>query len=293
MRRLILALLFLVGGCGETPDSSESPPRIVFNSDGTGLTLSEFTPVLSPEQLCRVINELEETPVDVFAWCPDLAGDVVTYPSKVAQVGYGERVSDQEWDRFHPRMRRQGENVSGFIAAGNDPIEILSQRTRQLGRQFWVSLRMNDQHEDDQRRFGIKVSAFKRDHPELLIGTDFPLGRGAYAERFGRTYGWNYSREQVRERKLAVIEELLSRYAVDGIDLDFQRGPWYFKKQEEKLGGPIMTEFVRQVRRKIDEIAASQGRSLTLSARVPPNFAQAEGIGLAVRDWIRQGLWWT
>ena len=130
VRRAILALLLLAAGCTQTPDSPESSPSIVVNSDGTSLPLSEFPPVLSPEQLCQVINELEKTPVDVFTWCPNLGGDVGTYPSKVAQAGYSNQVSDEEWNRFHPRMRRQRENVCGFITAGHDLIEILSRQTR-------------------------------------------------------------------------------------------------------------------------------------------------------------------
>ena len=266
-------------------------PRVIFNSDGCSLTLSVCEPPMTVKQLCRVIDELENTDVDVFAWCPQLGGDSFTYPTKVAEIAYGgDLYPEIDWDKYHFRMKQQAQNVRAIIDAGLDPIHILSERTHEIGKKFWVTLRMNDQHEDDVKRFGVKISQFKKNNPNSLIGPDFRPGVGAYCDKYGFSYTWNYADEKVQEHLLAIIEELCRNYNIDGFELDFMRGPWYFKKGKEKAGIPIMTRFVRQVHSLTSQIAKQKNHEFTLSFRIPPTVDEALSKGLDVATWIKQEL---
>jgi hypothetical protein len=87
---------------------------------------------------------------------------------------------------------------------------------------------MNEQHEDDVKRFGAKITPFKKQNRHLLIGPDFRPGTMAYADKYGYTYSWNYAEEGTREHLLAVLDEMLQRYFVDGLELDYGRGACYF-----------------------------------------------------------------
>ena len=80
----------------------------------------------------------------------------------------------------------------------------------------------------------------------------------------------------MRDRKLAIISEQLENYAdiIDGYDLDFMRFIVYFKSGTGPQNAPLMTQLVKDIRQKVDEISAKQGRKILLSARVAPTVEQ-------------------
>ena len=51
-----------------------------------------------------------------------------------------------------------------------------------------------------------------------------------------------------------------------------------------------MTQLVKDIRQKVDEISAKQGRKILLSARVAPTVEQNMMKGLDIREWLRLGL---
>jgi len=268
-------------------------PRLLFNCDGGSCSISVFTPPITTDQLTRPVDELRGTSVDVFIHCINRGGDTYAHPTQVAEI-YGQRPID--WSRYalgksHVRgLQHQAGNIRALLKAGKDPIRILQDRTHELRMQFWLSMRMNEQHEDDVKRFGSKISEFKKANRHLLIGKDFARGIGAYCDKYGYTWTWDYARREVRDRQLAVLVELLENYSLDGLELDFCRGPWYFKDGKAQAGMPLMTESIRQVRSAVDRTAAAKDRRITLAVRVRPLFERNERLGLDVRRWIKDEL---
>ena len=51
-----------------------------------------------------------------------------------------------------------------------------------------------------------------------------------------------------------------------------------------------MTDLVRHVRRRMDEVGAARGKRIELAVRVPPTLADSRRIGLDVERWIAEGL---
>jgi hypothetical protein len=149
---------------------------------------------------------------------------------------------------------------------------------------------MNEQHEDDVDRFGAKITVFKKQNPHLLLGTDFPRGSMAYAEKYGYSHAWNYAERRTREHLLAIVSEMLTGYDVDGLELDFCRSPPYFKLGGESQGLPRLTEFVREVRAEVDRLGRQRDRKIVLAVRVPPGFERCRALGLDAEGWVRQGL---
>ena len=275
--------------------------RLIFNCDGDSTTLAHFQPPITPLQLCRTIDELEGTQVDTFIYCLNRGDDTFSHRTKVGEI-YGRNVTDWQlgetyrsdpqapkWQKTLAAMERIAENTEAILATGNDPLAILGRRARELGMSFWAGLRMNDIHEDDGIRFFPLRSTFKRDHPELLIGSPYPNPAEGYP-RDDFTWAFDYARSEVRERKLALIEEACANYDLDGFELDFQRGPWYFKSGQIRQGVPLMTDLVRSVRETMQRIAADKRHPMTLAIRVPPTLALCEAKGLDARTWIREEL---
>ncbi|MBT6631205.1 MAG: hypothetical protein HOB49_29570, partial [Gemmatimonadetes bacterium] len=103
----------------------------------------------------------------------------------------------------------------------------------------------------------------------------------------------DYSHEEVRQHRLAILEEILTGYSVDGLELDFMRSCRYFPAHEASNRLPVMNDFVRQIRGLVD---ASQANRQTdrpsqrlLGVRVPPSLAECPGLGLDPETWIREG----
>ena len=290
----LLALL-LLGSCGGdgpernsiNPEESELPSRktarLYLNSDGGSGALYANGPPITPDQVCRVVNELEGTQVDVFIQCASY-GTYVLYDTRVGEV-YGRGMTEFE----NPNFQRLAHNVLGLLEQGTDPLEIWSARTRELGMNFWVSLRMNDIHKDWVDRWPSKRGRWERERPHVAIGKDVP---DRYVSMYGRdfSYAFDYAQQEVRDLKFGLVEEICRDYVVDGIELDFLSHPMVFKKGREEAGMPIMTGFVRRIRNRLEEIGRRKGRRIKLMVRVLPTLALNREIGFDVSTWIREGL---
>jgi hypothetical protein len=77
---------------------------------------------------------------------------------------------------------------------------------------------------------------------------------------------------------------------IDGFDLDFMRFIVYFKLGEGRKNARLMTQLVKDIRSKIDEVSARRGKKILLSARVPPTIDACLEKGLDIQEWIRLGL---
>ena len=282
------------GGGGPVDSPQEGRLRLLLNSDGGDGALMAFETPITPGQLCRVVNEIEETQVDVFIQCIQWSDEQMLYPTRVTEV-YAKPVSEEQRQDFeqYPGIRRWARNVQALLEAGQDPLEIWSRRSHEAGMQFWPSLRMNDIHKDWTERWPSFRSQWEIENPQVRIGSAVPdryLHQADRSPQPSHGYSWamDYALEEVRARKLAIIAEVCANYDVDGFELDFLSHPYYFKKGEEARGMPLMNDFVRRVRARLDEIGQAKGRKLTLLARVLPTLELNRKVGLDVPTWIRE-----
>ena len=89
---------------------------------------------------------------------------------------------------------------------------------------------------------------------------------------------------------LSIIFELIERFDIDGIELDFMRHPAFFRVEEAFAQRYLATDLVRQVRSKLDDEGRKKDRELSLAIRVPPTLRDCVRIGLDVEEWLRQDL---
>lgn len=101
---------------------------------------------------------------------------------------------------------------------------------------------------------------------------------------------WNLASEGLREHKVALLRELATRYNLDGIQIDFARHiPCLPVGRQWELCGHV-TQFMRQVRRMLLEVAQQRGRPFLLAARVPQTPDGCRADGFDVKTWAEQHL---
>lgn len=203
------------------------------------------------------------------------------------RVGYRSAVWPSYWDVSDPEK-----NVTEWPRSYyelhklgvDDVFARVIPRCRERGISPWISLRMNDHHYTGDPS---RVSPLFFDHPELRINR----GKGLF----------NYARPEVREHYMKLVIEVLQRYDVDGLELDWIRTPNNFNADELERGREILTDFVRDVRKQTQAAGKRLGHPVRLAVRVPdmPDFSLGKGFDAVA--WAKEGLldmlipsgWWN
>ncbi|MBE7557594.1 family 10 glycosylhydrolase [bacterium] len=226
-------------------EAAHKPRRIIMNNDGNDCIVNfateEYT--ATPQALlARRTTPLLGSQVDAIFYCTGVF-NVYTNHSGVTEMRdhlYGERRT------FASEL---------YANCGKDPLTIMIEFCRKHEIEIFWSMRMNDTH-DSSRAYRELMAQWKKDHPELLMGRE--------GERFaagnGRWSAVNYGEPEVREKVYRILEDVITRYDIDGVELDFFRHPVYFKSQ--MLGGrasheecEAMTALVARVRALCDRVA--------------------------------------
>ena len=246
--------------------------RIVYNDDSNA-------PILMSESLEHflelAIGRFRGTQVDALFWNV-VSSDVLHYPSEVAEM-VGAHLESFESAGYFQWYQR----LMAIIDERPDYLQAMADRARARGLAFFASLRMNDCHESPVWKMADTYSRFRKEHPEFLLGD---------AVHPGFSTGFDFTHDEVRERRFRIVEELATRYRLDGIELDFLRHPAYFKPDEAYRKRHLITGLVRRVRARLDRHREETGRRVRLAVRVATPMEIALRMGLDVETWIREGL---
>ncbi|MCC7349528.1 MAG: hypothetical protein IT446_03075 [Phycisphaerales bacterium] len=243
---------------------------IIYNDDSD--SLRRIDPPHGEEQIDVPIRHLADTPVKIFCWGLD-GGDIAySWPSKVIE-NYYDRIGDAP----DPR------NVMlSLHRKGIDYLPTLIQRTRRLGIRFFGSFRMNDCHHRSEPR-GILSSRFWQEHQHLRLW-DVTAARTYYNASL------DYTHVEVRQRRFEAIREMIERYDIDGIELDFCRNPYLFPKTHAWERRGLLTELLRRIRAALRAVGEQRGKRLELLVRVPFDERLRMDAGIDVETWLNDGM---
>jgi hypothetical protein len=238
--------------------ASSSPPgapRLIYYSDAHHFHANRLDPPVSRHKLYQPVDELLGTGVDLLAFGLGYA-DVYFHQSKVGRVvGQYQEVWRDFIDWRIYRMVRDAHEM------GTDQVREVIGRGHSQGLRVFPSLKLQDPSSDDPvwiERFGL----LKMKHGKTVCLNEpddtLPMTDWCY----------NFTLDEVREEKLAMVREMLDDYDADGIELDFCFRPRYFRKAEVETNIPTMTAFVAQVRTLANEIGVRKGRYIPIMARV-------------------------
>ena len=297
---LLLGLL-----CGEgavasgAPRPNQEKRRLILCNDGGTLAAPNLEAPIGVAGLIRsTIDPLRDTTVDTLYWqigtdpyfgtATSRLSDWYSHRTKVGiKWGEGRSVfkTAGEW--------RVAENERQLEQQGTDSAEVVITEGHKAGLDVFLSLRINDGH-DARLPDGLadaNMAPQRHAHPEWLLGDDAiqpPNVTGRLATHMRFTY--DFSLPQVRQYILALVQEAIANYDLDGFDLDFCRQPSLFKKGQAESGGRLVTELLRDIRRALDAKGQAAGRRLYLSMRVPPDLAANKSVGINVDTWIKERI---
>ncbi len=232
----------------------------------------------NPAYIGSFIDKLKNTDVDAVMCCPTMWRTNL-YPSEV----------DPQWKKYTPEQRSPKfpafDRIMGYIHGGGDPVKETLAACRRNGKAFFISYRMNDQHYVSDLTWPTH-NAIWREHPEYWLGdSDIPATKGGDNVRL-----FNYMLPEVREYYFSILRELCMNYDVDGVELDFQRYPHFFRSGDTEGGRGVMTAFVRRIKTMMDGIGRERGKSLKLCVRIPETLAKCTSAGLDIAAWDQQRL---
>ena len=171
-----------------------------------------------------------------------------------------------------------------------DPTPVMTGAARRTGMEVFASIRMNDTHDAFGKPHGRLDYPLKLEHPEWLLGDQSCRGDFSTAPEALIWSGLDFEVPQVREDRLNWIQRSAERYDVDGVDLNFFRMPWFFRRGREVDGAPLMTELVRGARRILDDVSEQKGAPLLLGVRVPGTVEACARVGIDIETWLGEDL---
>jgi len=276
--------------------SPGSNRRLICMNDGFS-DFGRFRPT-SREEIWEWLEPFRDTDFQKMFWCPGAGGDVLTYPSDIGSLT-GSKTRD------FPRVVDRNIAESMQILAGKDidTVETVVEYGHSVGLEVHISQRMEafqccPPFED------YFTGDFYLDHPEWrCVDID-----GREIARM------SYAFPEVRELLLRVFRELATRYDIEGVNPIFNRGAPFLLYEEPLVEGfrqetgldarelaedderylryraGVMTDFMADLRRAMQEIGEARGRPLEISAHVLNDADTNLFYGLDVPAWVERGL---
>ncbi|MCU0962836.1 MAG: hypothetical protein MUF48_22295 [Pirellulaceae bacterium] len=257
----------------EDEDAVRARGVLVLNEDNSHFFGTRRADDMTLKGLQAFVDQYADSAVTHLFLCPN-----------AMRASFRSRTRDAIWDPVSgvEPTDTWPQNAKRLSEAGLDPYAVWISRCRQRRISPWLSMRMNDVHSVDE--------------PDNFMHSSFWRTSGQYWRvPHGSPSPWvnralNYAHAEVREHQLALVRELLDRYDMDGLELDWMRFGYHLTPGREREEGLILTEFVREVRSLTRDASRSRGHQILLSVRVPTHPDAAAGLGLDAVGWARDGL---
>lgn len=251
-------------------------PKLIYYNDSRHYLMYRYDPPMSLHQLRQPVDEILGTGVDLISY--GLAsGHTFLHDSRVG-LKWGEKSKEHNSGVM---WWRAAENLLCALKAGYDPLKVVVDRAHEKGVRVMASLRINEGSPPTGQNLYM-VGKLKYEKPEVMIGE-------ADTDNSGAAGAYDFARPEVRQERLAVIEEVCDRYEADGLEIDdYVRV--FFKRDEVETNTSLLTDFVREVRELLDRIGKKRDQQLYLAARVHPVEAANLDIGMDVRTWLAEKL---
>ncbi len=269
-----VALIFIVSCVSDVlaEQSFPSGPAIrelpvLYRTDGFSQYYRAQYPLTKEKLEHEMVDPLVKGGVSGIIWGIS-AGSRVTFDSKTGQL-LGDGVTSAMWTKMRTGDLNAYRNLKHLIDAGQDPLTIAAARARQSGVKLFAYMHVNKEYGPiGSWTWQLLTDDFSKSHAEYRIPGSLLL---------------DFSHKEVRDRKLAILRDA-AETGIDGVALNLLTR--FFADPE--TGRSVLTQFIRDVRKMLDEVGTRRGRRLELLVRVPFQDAYQRGIDWKV--YMREGL---
>jgi hypothetical protein len=254
---------------------------VLYNDDANIYYAASYP--MSSRDLRSYIASFAGNGVDLLSW-DLLVNGVCWFGSRV-----GPRVFEGPSEFPHYSVRHAQANLRHLIAQGQDPPKVVAEECNRHGMKMLAGIRMGLNRTSEERlrqKGGIYYNpAIQGLRGRTIDDVSLAFGRPEPGTRL------DYSYPEVQELILAPLQEMAEEYPVDGVELNFIRGTLLFESDEAAGKAPILSDFIRRVRKILRRAALRRGRDrLLLSVRIPDKVEWCRQLGMDVETWIKEGL---
>lgn len=256
------------------------PRPVIANNDGcdaTAFPKSDKNQKITLEQFHNLyLANFKDSKVTTMTYTPYSVGLGLSIPTKVSEQIF----VDMPWIKHY--------NVVNELIelTGKDPMQLALEYARKNNIEFFASIRANDCHDMHFKGF---LGNMKKSHPDWLVGSlENRPPRGEWT-------AFDFAHPEVRKLFVGVVTEIMEKYDLDGVEIDFCRMTLYFKSvawnkpvSQAELDG--MTDAIRQIRANAERIGRARKHPMILLFHLPDNPGVCREMGLDVETWMSEGL---
>ena len=292
---LVLSLMTTV--TSETPIHGDDSPdarkaaahrkrNLIFNNDGDDavhyakMTDKPNEPASREGLMSIRMDHMGDCGLDSVFYCTTQSFNAFTHDSKVTEVFTTTEGAFS------------GNRTADLIKLGADPLAVAMEACRRFNLEAIYTIRVNDIHDNFWYEM---LSQWKKDNPQLLLGkredkTKYPASDSRHVWTLA-----DFSKQEVRDLMVTIVEDIPSRYDVDGIDLDFLRHPAFFQETRTKQPATsehmdMLTDMMSKIRQVVLAASQRKGKPILLSVRVLPTLELNRYLGLDVDRWMKEGI---
>ncbi len=247
-------------------------PKIMFYHDGRHPHMYRYEPPMSKDEMNAMIDELVSTSVDAVVYCLG-EGRTMLHHTQVGEL-LGHNVDT--WD--HAAFRRVHQNAVSLINQGHDPLQLICDRAHEKNLLFYANLIVNAGGPDS---VPMRCSDFRKNNTHLEIGAS-----GNVDESFRGYDHLDFQHNEARDERFALIEETITKYPIDGFELNLFSAPWFFQPEKAYESRQIMTDWIS----KIYEITKQGNSNKELVVRIPNNIDRCLSLGFDPEKWVELGI---
>lgn len=276
----------------------EFPYKVIYNSDVTHVIycISPYNnargAAVTAKKLDASIKEAADGGADAVSFTPGLCW-VPWWPSEVFSAldyikwfsTYFQGTNAVASDPHYAYAFKHSRKGWGYLY--HDIIQEQIDSCRKYGVAAILSYRMNDSHYSnlENSTFTPKIgytSQVQIEHPEW---------KQTEGSAFEQTL-FDYRHSEYRQYRLAMIKELIANYDIDGFEMDFMRWHDIFTTSKTTKDGRIsvMVEFVKEIRKALDEAASKDGKYRYLIAKIPAWTDAYDNMGIDINEWAKAGV---
>ena len=251
--------------------------RIIYNNDGYEMFLDGAN---TPDGFLALrMKAALDTQVDSIFYCTG-AATMFTHQARVGET-YGKYAEGWTLTKNIEALDEKYQT---------DALALTVDFCHENDLEVFFTHRINDIHDCFK---DMELSTWKREHPEYLLGKTGDWEKYDESDPRRRWAALDFEILEVRDYLISIIDDVLARYDVDGIEIDYLRNPLFFRPN--RAGKPvtseqveILTGFQRRVRDMAYKHGNRRGRPILVATRLPVTKRMCRHVGIDIQKWLEE-----